>query len=1108
MDLTFHTLVSDTEIVGNIQYETDRFKFIGRNRNLSNPQVMDPEFPLSNTAGAVLDPIVSMRARVFIPAGETVQIAYITGVAESREAALSLAREQQGNSMFSRAQELAWTHSQVELRYLNISVGQASLFQEMVSQILYTRPPEEWKKKVLQENRKGQTALWAYGISGDLPIVVLRVRTMEQMETVKQMLTAHEYFKLKGILVDLVLLNDFGNSYEQPVQERLQEIVAVSHARELVDKPGGVYIRQSTNMPESDFNLILAAARLVLDAERGSIADQLKLEYQPYKAQLLEVKGIDYHINDQQGVLPPSELIYQNSLGGFSQDGKEYIIYLKKGESTPLPWSNIIANQEFGFLVTESGSGYTWCQNSRENKLTPWSNDPVQDSAGEAIYIRDDYTGEFWTTTALPVRTDSSYLIRHGQGYSIFENSYYGIKSRQIMYVPTGDPVKIVKLTLANNTDHKRSLSLFFYVEWVLGVNRGETSRFIVTDFIAESNCMLAYNRYNEEFGSRTAFVSCNLPITSYTSLRSEFLGNSGSMENPGSMKTKCLSNRVGVWHDPCSVIQIQIDLDPGEKQDVFFQLGQGENIEHVKQLLKIYHSSDQAELAFSEVKKFWEDRLSVLKVSTPDISMDLMLNRWLIYQTYSSRILARTGFYQAGGAYGFRDQLQDVLALVYCEPELMKKQILLSATHQFLEGDVQHWWHPPYRGVRTRITDDLLFLPFVTADYIEKTGDWNILDELAGFLEDEPLSPDEHDRYSTPRVSEVKTSIYDHCIRAIERAMKFGSHGLPLMGGGDWNDGMDKVGIKGKGESVWLGWFLYTVLNRFIPICKAREDMDRADRYQSAADVLLNSIEQHAWDGGWYRRAFFDDGTPLGSEENEECRIDSISQSWAAISGGGKIERVEAAMRAVKHYLVDEEAGLIKLLSPPFDKSDLEPGYIKGYVPGVRENGGQYTHAAVWTVMAFTKLGEGNQAHKLYHLINPINHTKSHLDVSTYKGEPYVMAADVYAIPPHTGRGGWTWYTGSAGWMYRVGIGEILGFNKIGDKLIINPCIPEDWDSFQISYRYGNSQYNIEVKNPQMIQQGVTNITLDGRDLKASSIPLIDDGEEHYIVVTMGTER
>jgi len=577
-------------------------------------------------------------------------------------------------------------------------------------------------------------------------------------------------------------------------------------------------------------------------------------------------------------------------------------------------------------------------------------------------------------------------------------------------------------------------------------------------------------------------------------------------MECPAAMKAKNLSNRAEINHDPCSAIQVRITLEPGGTKEVLFLLGQGEGKNDVKNIVETYRSPDRAESALMDVRQFWDDKLGVLKVTTPDPSMDLLLNRWLVYQTYACRVLARTGFYQAGGAFGFRDQLQDVMALVYCESGITKEQILLSAAHQFLEGDVQHWWHPPFRGVRTRITDDLLFLPFVTVDYIEKTGDWSILDELVGFIDDQPLSQEEPDRYSVPQITEEKTCLYDHCIRAIEKAMNFGSHGLPLMGGGDWNDGMDKVGIKGKGESVWLGWFLYLVLSRFRPVCAARGDLEREKRYEKTAKDLLSAIEQHAWDGGWYRRAFFDDGTPLGSEQNEECRIDSISQSWAVISGGGRTERVKAAMRAVQNYLIDEDAGIIKLLSPPFDKSSLEPGYIKGYVPGVRENGGQYTHAAVWTVMAYAKLGEGNRAWKLYHMINPVNHTRTRLDVNKYKCEPYVMAADVYAITPHTGRGGWTWYTGSAGWMYRVGIGSILGFEKIGDSLSIDPCIPEDWPGYTIEYRYGSSRYVIEVRNPDRVQKGIARITLDGRQLEQAVIPLSDDNNEHHVIVTMGT--
>ncbi|HHY81107.1 MAG TPA: glycosyl transferase, partial [Clostridiales bacterium] len=1102
----FHTVTTDGEAVGRIQYETDRSKFIGRGRNLRNPQVMEPEFPLSNTTGAVLDPIISIRIRVFVPAGKTVRVSYVTGVADSREAAIATARDYQNSNMPTRALELAWTHAQVEMRYLNITSGQANLFQAMASQIVYSQPPALWKQELLRNNRKGQSALWSLGISGDLPIVVLRLSQMEHMEMAKQMLTAHEYFRMKGLQTDLVLLNEYGNSYEQPVQDRLQEMTAISHARDLMDKPGGVYIRQSANIPEEDLNLLFSAARLVLNGEDGSIADQLQVKYQPWDAMVLQAEKAEYRIISSESIKLPEDLLFVNDLGGFTRDGKEYIICLKKNEVTPMPWSNIIANPEFGFLITESGSGYTWCRNSRENKLTPWSNDPVRDPAGEALYIRDDLTGNYWSATPLPVRTDDAYLIRHGQGYTIFEHAHHGILTRETVFVPLKDPVKIYSVTLTNQTDAPRNLSLFLYAEWVLGVNRDKNSYFIITEFDESDNCMLAYNYYNEEFSGRTAFLYSSIPVESYTSQRCEFIGRNGSMECPAAMKAKNLSNRAEINHDPCSAIQVRITLEPGGTKEVLFLLGQGEGKNDVKNIVETYRSPDRAESALMDVRQFWDDKLGVLKVTTPDPSMDLLLNRWLVYQTYACRVLARTGFYQAGGAFGFRDQLQDVMALVYCESGITKEQILLSAAHQFLEGDVQHWWHPPFRGVRTRITDDLLFLPFVTVDYIEKTGDWSILDELVGFIDDQPLSQEEPDRYSVPQITEEKTCLYDHCIRAIEKAMNFGSHGLPLMGGGDWNDGMDKVGIKGKGESVWLGWFLYLVLSRFRPVCAARGDLEREKRYEKTAKDLLSAIEQHAWDGGWYRRAFFDDGTPLGSEQNEECRIDSISQSWAVISGGGRTERVKAAMRAVQNYLIDEDAGIIKLLSPPFDKSSLEPGYIKGYVPGVRENGGQYTHAAVWTVMAYAKLGEGNRAWKLYHMINPVNHTRTRLDVNKYKCEPYVMAADVYAITPHTGRGGWTWYTGSAGWMYRVGIGSILGFEKIGDSLSIDPCIPEDWPGYTIEYRYGSSRYVIEVRNPDRVQKGIARITLDGRQLEQAVIPLSDDNNEHHVIVTMGT--
>jgi cellobiose phosphorylase len=1103
----FHTVVTEGETVGSIQYETDRARFIGRGRTLKDPQVMDPEFPLSDSAGAVLDPIMSIRRRIYLSAGETVRISYITGVADSRESAIAQARECQNSNVANRAMELAWTHSQVELRYLNISAGRANLYQAMASQILYNRPPSDWKREMIRRNRKGRSTLWTYGISGDLPIVLLRVSRMEHMELVQQMLTAHEYMRLKGLQVDLVLLNEYGNSYEQPVNERLRELAGISHARDLMDKPGGVFLRQSSNIPKEDLCLLFCASRLILNGEDGSISSQLLLNKKSNETiPLLNTQDIDYHVVSKNEIPRPAGLAYFNDMGGFSEDGKEYVVYLKDRKVTPLPWSNIISNPEFGFLVTESGSGYTWCGNSRENKLTPWSNDPIRDPSGEILYVRDDKTGEYWTITPMPVREAESYRIRHGQGYTVFEHASHGMMMQQTMLVPLKDPVKIIGVSLKNNTDRPRKLSLFFYVEWVLGVNREESGPFILTEFDGETNSMQAYNYYQEEFAGRTAFLSCNRDIHSYTSDRREFIGRNGSPDQPACMTRAHLSSRADEGFDPCSAIQVSIELSPGEEKDVLFYLGQGKNPDQVRELQSRYPDRKSAEIALKEVKAFWENILGTLRVKTPDPSMDLLLNRWLLYQAYACRIMARTGFYQAGGAFGFRDQLQDAMALVYSAPERTREQILLSAAHQFPEGDVLHWWHPPFRGVRTRITDDLLFLPFATADYIEETGDESVLEEPVPFLsETEPLGPGEQDRYAIYQASDDQSCVYDHCIRALEHAMQFGSHGLPLMGGGDWNDGMDRVGMDGKGESVWLGWFLYDVLNRFLSICGKRGDTERAERYAKTAETLRISIEKNAWDGGWYRRAYFDDGTPLGSEKNEECRIDLISQSWAALSGGGKKERVREALRAVQNYLVDEDAGLIRLLTPPFDQSNLEPGYIKGYVPGVRENGGQYTHAAVWSVLAFAATGDGNTAWRLFHLINPINHTRTHLGASRYKAEPYVLAADVYAIPPHTGRGGWTWYTGAAGWMYRTGIGGMLGFQRRASSFTVHPCIPEDWSGFTMEYHYCETKYTIDVENPNKVQQGIAEMKLDGQILADSEVPLSDDGKEHHVKILMG---
>lgn len=809
-------------------------------------------------------------------------------------------------------------------------------------------------------------------------------------------------------------------------------------------------------------------------------------------------------------------LKFFNGLGGFSNDGREYIIYLKNNQTTPAPWVNVISNKNFGFIVSESGGGYAWAENSRENKLTLWSNDWVTDNPGEVIYIKDIESGEFWSITPSPSRNKDLYATRHGYGYSFFENQHDDVRQELLLFVPVDDTVKISFITLNNNSGKKKKLSLYYYVNPVLGVHEKDTFQYIRAKKDKDTGILTVENPFNMEFAGRVAFIESSLPKNYHTFDHMEFVGTGGSLRNPVCMNNEKLSCSEETGFAPCAAMQINVELEPGEKREVAFLLGQCRDMDEVKRLCNKYTNMENAREEFKKVKDLWEDKLGIVQVNTPDEAMNIILNGWLLYQAISCRLWARSAFYQSGGAIGFRDQLQDVAALVYAWPELTREQILLHSSRQFIEGDVQHWWHKETgKGVRTKISDDLLWLPYIVADYISCTSDWDVLSEEVPYIEDEVLGEEEYERYGMPAVSEKKDTVYRHCIKAIEKSLEsgFGEHGLPLMGSGDWNDGMNLVGVKGKGESTWLGWFLCTVMKNFIPICEKMKDMDTAERFKGFINQIVRTIEEKAWDGSWYLRAYFDDGRPLGSAGNSECKIDSIAQSWAVISGLGNSERTREAMNAVENHLVDRDAGIIKLFAPPFDKSDLEPGYIKGYVPGVRENGGQYTHAAVWVVLAFAKLGEGDKAHELFSMINPINHSRTPIEAAQYKTEPYVLAADVYATPPNTGRGGWTWYTGAAGWMYRVGVEHILGIKKRGDSLIIDPCIPAEWPEYSVIYKYGTTEYEIRVKNPEKTCRGVKHVIVDGKKIKGSKgagflhpVALSrDDGKKHVVDVIMG---
>ncbi len=1091
-----------------LQYESDRARFLGRGRGVRTPISVIDGGPLTNSAGTVLDPIVSLRHGVALPPQGTVRIVYTTLVAASREGALQLAEKYQQPATFERESTLAWTRAQVQLHHLKITQGEAHLFQRLANRLLYADPTLRAAPQVLAANRRGPSGLWAHGISGDLPIALVRIERDEELDVVRQLLRAHEYWRLRGISADLVILNAKAASYSQELQQSVESMVRASQSavgHETHGEHGSVFVLREDLLPQEDLVLLRSAARVLIRASRGSLSEQtIRLE-RPASAppQLRSPR------EKAETTSPPAlDLEFFNGLGGFTPDGREYVTVLGEGQWTPAPWINVVANPGFGFQVSECGSGYTWSVNSRENKLTPWSNDPVSDAPGETIYVRDEESGLVWGPTCLPIREEASpYVIRHGQGYSRFEHTSHGIALGLLMLVPLFDPVKISRLALENRSGRTRRLSVTAYAEWVLGVARAGSCPFVVTDIDPATGAMLARNPWNGAFASRVAFADLGGLQTSWTGDRLEFLGRNASLDHPESLERGVgLSGRTGAGLDPCAALQTIVDLEPGQRTEVMILLGQGESREESRALIERYRATS-CDQVLREIQEHWDSLLGPVQVKTPDRSMDLMLNRWLLYQTLSCRIWSRSALYQSGGAYGFRDQLQDVLALAATRPEIPREQILRSAARQFKEGDVQHWWHPSTgRGVRTRISDDLLWLPYAVAHYLRTTGDQAVLDEEVPWLEGAPLEGHQQEAYFEPTESEERATVFEHCARALDRSLVAGSHGLPLIGAGDWNDGKNRVGFEGRGESVWLGWFLLANLREFARIADLRAEGERAARWRTRAASLAGSLEREAWDGEWYRRAFFDDGTPLGSSANDECRIDSISQSWAVLSGAGDAGRARRAMESLERRLVRRADRLLLLLSPPFDQTLLDPGYIKGYPPGIRENGGQYTHAAVWALMAFAELGDGDKASELFRLLNPIHHANSRAGVRRYKVEPYVMTADIYSETPHVGRGGWTWYTGAAGWLHRAGLEWILGLRKRGSALLIDPCIPRGWKGFEITYRHGGSLYRITVENPRGVCRGVSRVSLDGALLAGEAIvPLDDDGGEHDVQVVLG---
>ncbi len=1099
----FHLMKVHGVPTGEVSYETDRSKFLGRCNSIASPDAMKKRGKLSNTQGPVLDPIVSIRYSITLAPEEVATVDMVTGVGESREICDSMVEKYQDRHLADRAVELAWTHSQVMLRQINASEMDAQLYSRLAGAVIYSNAAYRADPHIIAQNRRGQSGLWSYAISGDFPIVLLQIENAANINLVRQLVQAHAYWRLKGLVVDLVIWNEDHGGYRQVLQNQIMGLIAAAIGSELTDKPGGIFVRSADQISNEDRVLFQTVARIVLSDSYGTLAEQLSRRPR-WKTVTTNLVPTSAYLPDSPAPLPQYDLLFNNGIGGFSEDGKEYIITTVRDQPTPAPWSNVLANPRFGTVISESGQSYTWIENAHELRLSPWNNDPISDSGGEAYFLRDEETGHFWSPSPLPHPGPSPYLIRHGFGYSVFLHNEAHIGSEMWVYVDAEAPVKFVVIKIKNQSGKARRISCTGYVEWVLGDLRPKSAPHVVTELDPVTGALLARNSYNAEWGNRVAFYDLDEAGKTVTTDRSEFIGRNSNLGSPDAMFRTRLSGRTGAAMDPCGAMQVIMELEEGEEREIIFRLGACNDNGEASEIISKFKGRKAVTDALTRVRNYWTEHLEKIQVDTPDKPFNILANGWLKYQALSSRIMGRSGYYQSGGAFGFRDQLQDVLSLIHTDPRLVREQILLAASRQFKEGDVQHWWHPPGgRGVRTRCSDDMLWLPYVTYRYVAGSGDKELLNESVHFLEGRLLNQDEESYYDLPVRTEEKASIYNHCMRAIEHALHFGINGLPLMGSGDWNDGMDKVGYKGKGESVWLAFFLYQVLKQFGKLALIQEDPAFAKRCDEQSAFLKKQISAHAWDGEWYRRAYFDDGSPLGSSVNPECKIDSIAQSWSVLSGGGEAKRSVQSMESAYRYLVKKDSGIIALFEPPFDKSDMDPGYIKGYVPGVRENGGQYTHGAIWLIMAFASLGNEERVWELFNLINPINHGATADSIKTYKVEPYVIAADVYGGDQHKGRGGWTWYTGSAGWLYQLLIESIAGFRKESNLLYFHPCFPKEWSSIGIRYQYQETIYKIKLQKSG-VPGAKIKIFVDGVKQTENHIVLLNDIKEHQVEIIL----
>jgi len=1100
------------------QYETDRMRFLGRGRSLRNAQSLQPGVALSNTVGCVLDPVFSLRLRVRIAPGASVQVAFWTLAAGSRDAALAQAKTLRVPGACERAFADVQAHAVATPSRLSMDAAQVDAAAQLLGPLLYADPAWRSPPDVLARAQGGAPVLWSRGISGDRSIVLLRIDAANHIDRVHALLRAQHLWRSKWLGVDIVLLNTATGGDADALQVALESL-RDSQTGQLKDDGDGanaaIFALRNEHIDVALRDGLATAARVVLDA---ASADWARTGQPVVRVAtgMSAPSAPASRIEAAPGSSIAHETVeFDNGFGGFTGDGREYTIRLNGDDCTPAPWVNVIANPDFGCMVSAEGGGYSWATNSQQNALTPWPNDPVTDIPHDVLYLRDDDSGALWSAAAAPIRVSgSTYRTIHGKGWSRFAHSAHGIDVELLQAVPVADAVKLSRLRLHNRSAGTRRLSITGYVQWALGPNGAVTAPFVVTERDSATGALFARNAWRAEYGEQVAFIDLGGVQQSCTGDRTEFLGAYGTIDRPAALQGNALSGRVGAGLDPCGALQTQIELAPDAQVDLLFVLGEAASRDDASALVQKYRVADVDKILV-DVAAVWKGVLDTVQVHTPDRAMDVLLNHWLLYQTLACRVWARTAYYQASGAYGFRDQLQDVMALCMARPDVARAQLLRSAARQFVEGDVQHWWLPPSgQGIRTRMTDDRLWLAYVAAHYVDVSGDAALLDESVPFIEGAPLRDDQNEAFFQPTVSAEHASVYEHGARAIDVSLTLGVHGLPLIGTGDWNDGMNRVGAKGRGESVWLAWFLIATIEAYAGFAEARSEHARLARWRQCVDTLRVSLESAGWDGDWYRRGYYDDGAPLGSAESRECRIDTIAQSWSAMAGGNAAH-VAQAMDAVESQLIDHEDELALLFTPPFDKpvfdgndnGDHDPGYIAGYPPGVRENGGQYTHGATWAVFAFAHLGHGERAAELFSILNPIRHTDTGERVARYKVEPYVACADVYSVAPHVGRGGWTWYTGSAGWLYRAGLEAILGFRVQGDALLLAPCIPASWPGFEIIYRYRSSEYRIEVDNSRHAGHHVIAAELDGQALPVDPcrVPLCDDGGVHRVKLTLG---